>query len=129
MPPRRGHVAISAPDIDSTLCGGPASENEPGCRLAPTVPEASGTNTPSRPSSPRGSVKTVLTGLRPEPARVTPNRHVAFVDLRAQTGALQPALIAAIETVLSRGDFILGDDLERFEAEFAAFCGTGHAVG
>ncbi len=71
----------------------------------------------------------MLTGFRPEPARVTPNRHVAFVDLGAQTRALQPALIAAIETVLSRGDFVLGHDLERFEAEFAVFCGTGHAVG
>ncbi len=63
----------------------------------------------------------MLTGVRPEPARVTPNRHVAFADLRAQTRALHPALIAAIETVLSRGDFVLGDELERFEAEFAAF--------
>jgi len=71
----------------------------------------------------------VLRGLRPEAARVTLNSHVAFVDLRAQTRALHPALIAAIETVLSRGDYVLGDDLERFEAEFAAFCGTGHAVG
>ena len=54
---------------------------------------------------------------------------MAFVDLRAQTRALHPALIAAIDAVLSRGDFVLGDDLERFEEEFAAFCGTGHAVG
>jgi len=80
-------------------------------------------------STPRGSVETVLTGLRLASGRVTQSGHVAFVDLRAQTRALHPALIAAIEGVLSRGDFVLGDDLERFEAEFAAFCGAGMAVG
>jgi dTDP-4-amino-4,6-dideoxygalactose transaminase len=69
----------------------------------------------------------MLTG--PRPALVTPDGHVAFVDLRAQTRALQPALMAAIEEVLRRGDFVLGDALERFEEEFAAFCGTSHAVG
>jgi hypothetical protein len=50
----------------------------------------------------------------------SPNGHVAFVDLRAQTQALQPALTAAIGAVLGRGDFVLGEDVERFESEFAA---------
>jgi dTDP-4-amino-4,6-dideoxygalactose transaminase len=59
----------------------------------------------------------------------SPNGHVAFVDLRAQTQALQPALTAAIGAVLGRGDFVLGEDVERFESEFAAYCGVRHAVG
>ncbi len=37
--------------------------------------------------------------------------------------------MAAVEAVASRGDFTLGEEVERFEAEFADFCGTTHAVG
>jgi dTDP-4-amino-4,6-dideoxygalactose transaminase len=51
------------------------------------------------------------------------------VDLRAQTRNLRPAIRAAVDRVLDRGDFILGEELERFETEFAAYCGVGHAVG
>jgi dTDP-4-amino-4,6-dideoxygalactose transaminase len=54
---------------------------------------------------------------------------VRFVDLHEQTQALEPALSAAIGAVLQRGDFILGQDVERFEREFAAYCGVKHAVG
>ena len=54
---------------------------------------------------------------------------VRFVDLRAQRAALEPMLTAAIGAVLERCDFILGEDVERFEAEFASYCGVGHAVG
>lgn len=55
--------------------------------------------------------------------------QVRFVDLRAQTESLEPALTNAIKAVLERGDFILGADVDRFEAEFAEYCGVGHAVG
>jgi len=55
--------------------------------------------------------------------------HVAFVDLRAQTRALQPALTAAMEAVLRRGDFVLGEDVAGFERDFAAYCGVDQAVG
>lgn len=54
---------------------------------------------------------------------------VRFVDLQTQTQGLAPALTTAIAAVLERGDFILGEDVERFEAEFAAYCGVAHAVG
>ncbi len=65
-------------------------------------------------------------GLR---QRLPADDRVAFVDLRAQTRALHPALIAAMEAVLSRGDFVLGEDLAGFERDFAAYCGVDHAVG
>jgi dTDP-4-amino-4,6-dideoxygalactose transaminase len=55
--------------------------------------------------------------------------RVRFVDLGAQTRTLQPALTDALAAVLERGDFILGEDVERFEQEFAAYCGVAHAVG
>jgi dTDP-4-amino-4,6-dideoxygalactose transaminase len=54
---------------------------------------------------------------------------VRFVDLRAQTEELDAALKAAIGAVMARGDFVLGADLERFEEEFARYCGVRHAVG
>ena len=37
--------------------------------------------------------------------------------------------MSAIGGVLDRGDFILGDEVDRFEQEFAAYCGVRHAVG
>jgi dTDP-4-amino-4,6-dideoxygalactose transaminase len=55
--------------------------------------------------------------------------QVPFVDLSAQYAAIRPQVDAAIEKVLRRGDFILGQDVELFEAEFAAYCGAKHAVG
>jgi dTDP-4-amino-4,6-dideoxygalactose transaminase len=60
---------------------------------------------------------------------VKPMSIVSFVDLRAQTRQLEPQLRSAVDRVLARGDFVLGEDLERFEAEFAAYCGVAYAVG
>jgi len=36
---------------------------------------------------------------------------------------------AAIARVLASGHYILGEEVEAFEAAFAAWLGTGHAVG
>jgi dTDP-4-amino-4,6-dideoxygalactose transaminase len=55
--------------------------------------------------------------------------RIPFVDLRAQTASLEPALTKAIQAVVARGDFILGADVEAFEREFAEYCGVAHAVG
>jgi dTDP-4-amino-4,6-dideoxygalactose transaminase len=56
-------------------------------------------------------------------------REIRFVDLRAQTRALQPQLEQAIRGVIERTDFILGADVERFETEFAAYCRVPFTVG
>ncbi len=42
---------------------------------------------------------------------------------------LQPALRAAIDEVLAGGQWILGPQVEAFEREWAAYCGTTDAVG
>jgi dTDP-4-amino-4,6-dideoxygalactose transaminase len=55
--------------------------------------------------------------------------RVPFVDLAPQHAGLADELREAIETVASRADFILGDDVAGFEAEFADYCGVAHAVG
>jgi dTDP-4-amino-4,6-dideoxygalactose transaminase len=55
--------------------------------------------------------------------------HVPFVDLRAQHAPLSDAIERACRDLIVRGDFIMGAAVERFEAEYAAFIGTRHAIG
>jgi dTDP-4-amino-4,6-dideoxygalactose transaminase len=54
---------------------------------------------------------------------------VPLVDLRAQHAAIAAEVEDAVHQVMERGDFILGQDVESFEAEFAEYCRVGHAVG
>jgi dTDP-4-amino-4,6-dideoxygalactose transaminase len=54
---------------------------------------------------------------------------ISFVDLQAQYAALRPELEAAVRRVMERADFILGEEVERFEEEFARYCEGKHAVG
>ena len=54
---------------------------------------------------------------------------VAFLDLAAERRALGPALSEAVERVLESGRFVLGPEVERFEADFAHFQGARHGVG
>jgi dTDP-4-amino-4,6-dideoxygalactose transaminase len=54
---------------------------------------------------------------------------VQFVDLKAQHAQLARELDDAIHRVLKRSWFILGEELEAFEGEFAAYCGVKHCIG
>lgn len=58
---------------------------------------------------------------------VTPD--VAFVDLDAQLRSVRAEIDAAIRGVIDNGSFILGPEVEQFEAEFAEYCDARHAVG
>jgi dTDP-4-amino-4,6-dideoxygalactose transaminase len=55
--------------------------------------------------------------------------QVPFVDLAAQYAAVAAETNEAILKVVHGTDFILGQDVRLFEEDFAAFCGTEHAVG
>jgi dTDP-4-amino-4,6-dideoxygalactose transaminase len=55
--------------------------------------------------------------------------RVPFVDLQAQHRPIQEELDLAVRRVMARGDFILGEDVARFEEEFAGYCGAKCAVG
>lgn len=55
--------------------------------------------------------------------------NIPLIDLKPQHKALRAEINQAIENVLDRTDFILGQDVDKFEAEFAAYCGTKYAVG
>lgn len=52
-----------------------------------------------------------------------------FLDLRAAYLELKPRIDAAVARVMDSGWYILGPEVEAFEAEWAAYCGARHAVG
>jgi dTDP-3-amino-3,4,6-trideoxy-alpha-D-glucose transaminase len=54
---------------------------------------------------------------------------IPFFSLQRLNRELRPDLINAATRVIDRGNMILGEELERFESEFAAYCGASHAVG
>lgn len=74
------------------------------------------------------SEKDAAVGLTASPSR-RETRVIPFVDLRAQYQTIRDEVQAAVSGVLERADFILGEDVRRFEEEFARFCGVAHAVG
>ena len=55
--------------------------------------------------------------------------HIPLVDLHAQYAGLQSEIHQAIQQVLDRTNFILGEEVALFEADFARFCGTPYSVG
>jgi dTDP-4-amino-4,6-dideoxygalactose transaminase len=54
---------------------------------------------------------------------------VPLVDLVVQYKNIREEIAPAMEKVMSKGAFILGEELELFEAEFSRYCGTDHCVG
>lgn len=54
---------------------------------------------------------------------------VPFLDLQAAYLELKADLDAASRRVMNSGWYILGPELEAFEAEFAAYCGVKHCIG
>jgi dTDP-4-amino-4,6-dideoxygalactose transaminase len=54
---------------------------------------------------------------------------IPFIDLGAAQEELGGELEAAVSRVLDSGWYLLGPELEEFEREFAAYCGTRHCVG
>jgi len=54
---------------------------------------------------------------------------IPFLDLAAAYQELKTDIDAAVARVLASGWYILGPEVEAFEAEWAAYCGVPHAVG
>jgi len=55
--------------------------------------------------------------------------RVSFLDLTRQHIEIKNDLSTALNRVIERGTFILGEEVSAFETEFAAYCGTCGAVG
>jgi dTDP-3-amino-3,4,6-trideoxy-alpha-D-glucose transaminase len=54
---------------------------------------------------------------------------IPFVDLLADQAELGDELESAVTRVVASGRYLLGPELERFEREFADYCGTRYCVG
>ena len=53
---------------------------------------------------------------------------VPYADLKGQYAALREEILAALDRVGTKAAFILGEEVQEFEREFAAFCGVKHCV-
>lgn len=54
---------------------------------------------------------------------------IEFIDLKAQRQHIGKAMDEAILKVVHDGNYILGQQVQQFETELAAFCGAKHAIG
>ena len=54
---------------------------------------------------------------------------IPFLDLGASYRELKPEIDSAVARVLDSGWYILGPEVEAFEAEWAEYCAAKHAVG
>jgi len=55
--------------------------------------------------------------------------NIPFLDLKAPYRELQVELDAAYRRVMESGWYILGEELDTFECEFAAYCKAKHCIG
>jgi dTDP-4-amino-4,6-dideoxygalactose transaminase len=56
-------------------------------------------------------------------------RAIPLLDLRRQFDPIRAEVMMEVERVIESQRFILGEDVERFERNFAAYCRVEHAIG
>jgi dTDP-4-amino-4,6-dideoxygalactose transaminase len=54
---------------------------------------------------------------------------IPMADLKAQYLSIRGEIDAAVQRVIDNSQFILGPEVEAFEKEMAAYCGTTYAIG
>ncbi len=54
---------------------------------------------------------------------------IEFLDLKRITETYNPELSVAVNRVIRKGFYILGEEVESFEKEYAKFIGTSHCIG
>ncbi len=54
---------------------------------------------------------------------------IQFVDLKRQYASIKDEVDRAVIDAIASTQYILGEEVARFEAEWAAYCQTAHAVG
>jgi len=57
------------------------------------------------------------------------NAMIPLVDLKREYAAIHDEVMEAIQRVLARQWFILGEELKEFEQEFSSYLGAKHAIG
>jgi dTDP-4-amino-4,6-dideoxygalactose transaminase len=53
---------------------------------------------------------------------------IPFLDLKKQYASIKPEIDAAVFRILETSQFVLGEEVAGFERDFAAYCGTKHAI-
>ena len=56
-------------------------------------------------------------------------KMIPFLDLKSAVQELEQETNLAINSVLQSASFILGDQVKKFEEEFAKYCGVKHCIG
>lgn len=54
---------------------------------------------------------------------------IKYFDLKTYNDSFEPELSQAVQAVVSSGWYLLGSNVERFEQEFAAYCGVKQCIG
>ena len=54
---------------------------------------------------------------------------IKFLDIQKITASFEPEISEAISRVVHRGWFLLGEEVEAFESEYAGFTGSRHCIG
>lgn len=54
---------------------------------------------------------------------------IKFLDIRYVTASFEPELSQAIDRVVKRGWFLLGEEVTAFEKEYAEYIGSKHCIG
>jgi dTDP-4-amino-4,6-dideoxygalactose transaminase len=55
--------------------------------------------------------------------------HIPLVDLKRQYQDIKQEVLTGLERTLEGMQLFLGENVRAFESEFAAYCGTEHAIG
>ncbi|MBE0655369.1 MAG: DegT/DnrJ/EryC1/StrS family aminotransferase [Bacteroidales bacterium] len=54
---------------------------------------------------------------------------IRFLNIQKITNSYQPELSQAVDRVINRGWFLLGEEVQAFEKEYAEYIGTKHCIG
>lgn len=54
---------------------------------------------------------------------------IKFLDLQKVTEKYKAEIKESVNRVIESGWYLLGEEIEQFESEFAAFCGAAHCIG
>jgi dTDP-4-amino-4,6-dideoxygalactose transaminase len=66
--------------------------------------------------------------MNPESANSLPTIKVPMLDLKTEHAPIEAELRGAVDDVFASCDFVLGKAVDRFEREFADYCGATEAV-
>lgn len=54
---------------------------------------------------------------------------IPLLDLKVQYKSIKSEIDSAVQKVLDSGQFVLGENVSKFEEEIAGYCGVKYAVG